>query len=110
MQVEAVTRNGFVSERSRRLGGTVALARVVLHILDDASLRGELGEHLGEGAALRVVRREVVVVRMPALPEPCHRPQRHALGKDVELGATRRRRGHALVPVWWETCLRLEIG
>jgi hypothetical protein len=35
MQVEAVTRDGFVSETGRRLGGAVAVARVVLDILDD---------------------------------------------------------------------------
>jgi hypothetical protein len=42
VQVEAMARDGFVDERSGGLGRTLALAGVVLHILDGASLRGDL--------------------------------------------------------------------
>jgi hypothetical protein len=60
-----MARHGFVSERSRGLGGAFTLARVVLHVLDGAPLRGELGQHLGEGAVGRLVRRVVVLLAWP---------------------------------------------
>ena len=94
VQVEAMARDGFVDKRGRGLGGAFALARVVLDVLDGAALRGDLGEHLGEGALGRVVRRVVVFLRVPALAKPRHHPERHALGEDVELRAARRGRGH----------------
>jgi hypothetical protein len=81
VQVEAVTRDGFVDERSRGLGRAVALAGVVLDVQGGAALRGEQGPHLGEGAALRVVRGVVVVLRVAALAKPRHHAQRDPLGE-----------------------------
>jgi hypothetical protein len=92
VQVESVARDGFVDidERSRGLGWPFAVAGVVLDILENAALRGELGEHLREGAALRVVRGMVIVLGVAALAKPRRHAQRDPLGKDVELRATRR--------------------
>jgi hypothetical protein len=42
VQAKAMARDGFVDERSGGLGRTLALAGVVLHILDGASLRRDL--------------------------------------------------------------------
>jgi hypothetical protein len=94
VQVEAVARDGFVAERCGGLGGTLALAGVVFDVLERAALRGELGEPLGEGAFGRLVRRVVVLHRVPALAKPGHDPESDALGEDVELGAARRGGGH----------------
>lgn len=78
MYVEAMARDGFVTERSRRLGGAVALAGVVLDVLYGAPLRGELRKHLGEGAFGSVVRGVVVLLRVPALAQ-----SRASLGGEV---------------------------
>lgn len=63
-----MARDGLVDERGRGLARAFALARVVLDVLDGAALRGELREHLGEGAVGRLVQRVVVVLRMAPLP------------------------------------------
>jgi hypothetical protein len=52
------------------------LAGVVLDVLENAALRGELGEHLGEGALGRIVRGVVVVLGVPALAKPGRHGQR----------------------------------
>jgi hypothetical protein len=59
-------------------------------ILDATALRGEPGEHLGEGAVGRVVRGVLVGLGVPAFAQPRHHPLRDALGKDIKVGATRR--------------------
>jgi hypothetical protein len=94
VEVEAVARHGFVDKRGRGLGGAFGLAGVVLDVLEGATLGGELGELLGEGALGRSVRRVVVFLRVPAFAKPRHHPQSHPLGQDVELRAARRGSGH----------------
>jgi hypothetical protein len=72
-----------LSERGRGLGWPFALAGVVLDVQGGAALRSEQDPHLGEGAALRIVRGVVVVLCVAALAKPRRHAQRHPLGKDV---------------------------